>query len=451
METESLLVTILSIIDVTFQPVTPGIFLAILSVLLLLLGSALVSGSEVAFFSLDPADKNSLEEKNSRSARQVMKLLTVPDRLLATILIANNFINVGIVIISAFAMNGIFQINNPHWLEFIVQVVIVTFLLLLFGEILPKLYANQYSVKFSLFMAFPLNLLEKLFHPIASFLIFSTSVVNKRLANKRQNISIDELSNALELTSDDITEDKNILEGIIKFGNIDVREIMKSRIDVVAVDIKTKFDHLISVIVESGYSRIPIFSENFDNIKGILYIKDLLPHLHKSNNFKWQSLIRPPYYIPENKKIDDLLREFQIKKIHMAVVIDEYGGISGIITLEDIIEEIVGDIIDESDEDEVFYEKIDDNIFIFNGKILLNDFYKILEIPDNIFNEIKGDAETLAGLILEIKGEIPEKNEEINYKNFNFLIESVDRRRIRQIKVVINYPFENTDNPLSEL
>ena len=389
----------------------------------------------MAFFYLSPSDKQNLAEKNSRRSRLVLRLLNSPERLLGTILVANNFINVGIVILSAYIMNSLMDFGTSRTLQFIVQVVVVTFILLLFGEILPKLYANLYAMKFSLIMALPLRFFERLFYPISSLLIGSTAIVNKRLAHKRKNISMDDLSEALEITSDYISEEKTILEGIIKFGNIDVREIMNSRIDVVAADIETMIDDLIKVAIDSGYSRIPVYNETLDQIRGILYVKDLLPHIQKSRNFKWQSLIRPPYFVPENKKIDDLLNEFQTKKIHMAIVVDEYGGTSGIITLEDIIEEIVGEITDESDEQEAIYEKLNDNEYLFQGKIPLNDFFKILETDDDVFDNAKGDADTLAGFLLELKGDFPKKGEKTRYENFEFLIEAVDNRRIKQIRV----------------
>ena len=411
--------------------------MAILIVVILLVGSALISGSEVAYFSLSPTDKQNLEDRSSRNSRAVLELIRKPERLLGTILITNNFINIAIVILSSFVMNRLINFGSSKSLQFLVQVVVVTFILLLFGEILPKLYANLYASRFAQFMAYPLKFFEKLFYPISSMLIYSTSMVNRRLARKKQNISIDDLSEALELTSDNISEDKNILEGIIKFGNIDVKEIMKARIDVVSADIKTNLDELISIAIDSGYSRIPIFDKTFDNVKGILYIKDLLPHIQKSKNFKWQSLIRPLHYVPENKKIDDLLNEFQTKKIHMAIVVDEYGGTSGIITLEDIIEEIFGEITDESDEDEVFFNQISADEYLFNGKILLNDLYKILETEDDIFESVRGDADTLAGLILELKGDFPDKGEKTSFRNFEFIIEAVDRRRIKQIRLII--------------
>ena len=427
----------LALIEITFYPAEPGILLGILIILLLLAGSALISGSEVAYFSLSPADKQNLEERDRKNARAALELIRNPERLLGTILITNNIINIGIVILSSFVLNRLMDFGTSKTIQFLVQVVIVTFILLLFGEILPKLYANLYAARFAQFMAWPLKFFEKLFYPISSLLIYSTSMVNRRLANKKQNISMDELSEALELTTEDISEEKNILEGIIKFGNIDVSEIMKARIDVVSADIKTNLDELISIAIDSGYSRIPIYDRTFDNVKGILYIKDLLPHIQKSKNFKWQTLVRPPYYVPENKKINDLLNEFQTKKIHMAIVVDEYGGTSGIVTLEDIIEEIVGEITDESDEDEVFFEKISANEYLFDGKIQLNDLYKILETEDDIFESVRGDADTLAGLILELKGDFPDRGETTSFRNFEFTIEAVDKRRIRQIRLLI--------------
>ncbi|MBA7580254.1 hypothetical protein ES708_22145 [subsurface metagenome] len=363
----------------------------------------------------------------------------MPERLLATILVVNNFINIGIVILSAFITNSIIDFSNIPVLGFIFQIIIIAFLLLLFGEILPKIYATHYAVQFSTNMSYPLYYLEKIFKPISSILIYSTSIINKRFAGKKQNISMDDLSKAMALPSTTIMEDEKILKGIVKFRNIDVKEIMKSRLDVVAVDIQTKFRELLPQIIESGYSRIPIYSASFDNIRGILYIKDLLPHMHKNDTFKWQSLIRPPYFVPEAKKINDLLKEFQSKKIHLAMVVDEYGGTHGIITLEDILEEIVGEIADESEEDEPTYVRLDESNYLFEGKTLLNDFYKIINTSDNIFNEIKGDADTLAGLILELKGKIPEKNDIIRYENFSFKIDSVDFRRIKRIRVKI-YP-----------
>jgi len=438
LETEPYYSVISANIGITLNPISFDIFIAFMIVLFLLISSALVSGSEVAYFSLSPAELNKLRRSKLKIDQAVIRLLGIPDKLLATILVANNFINIGIVIISAFITSKLFNFSGPAAYGFIIQVIIITCLLLFFGEILPKVYASRYAVKFSKLMAKPLDISEKIFRPINSFLIYSTSIVNKKFMQKRKNISIAELSDALELTQHDISEDKKILKGIVKFSNIYVKEIMKSRLDVVSVDITTKFKDLMSIINNSGYSRIPVYENTFDNIKGILYIKDLLPYIHKSGFFKWQSLIRPPYYIPESKKINDLLKEFQINKIHMAIVIDEYGGSSGIVTLEDILEEIVGEITDEYDYEESIYTKIDENQYIVEGKILLNDFYKILNISENVFDDIKGDADTLAGLLLELRGEIPGKDEKISYKNFVFKVISVDKRRIIKIHVTVN-------------
>lgn len=437
MDAGLLVISLIASIDVTFYPAEPGSIIAIFIILILLAGSALISGSEVAYFSLSPAEKQDLEDRASRKSRTVLDMVNKPERLLGTILITNNFINISIVIISSFVMNSLIDFGTSKTLQFLVQVVVVTFIILLFGEILPKLYANLYASRFAMFMAWPLKFFEKFFFPVSSLLIHSTSLVNRRLARKKQNISMNDLSEALELTAEDISEEKNILEGIIKFGNIDVNEIMKARIDVVAADINTDMDELISIAIDSGHSRIPIYNKTFDNVKGILYVKDLLPHLQKSKSFKWQSLVRPPYYVPENKKIDDLLNEFQTKKMHMAIVVDEYGGTSGIITLEDIIEEIVGEITDESDEDEIFFEQISENEYLFDGKIMLNDLYKILGSEDDIFERVRGDADTLAGLILELKGDFPDKGEKTSFSNYEFIVEAVDKRRIRKIRLVI--------------
>ncbi|MCY1632990.1 gliding motility-associated protein GldE [Marinifilum sp. D737] len=400
---------------------------------LLLFCSALISGSEVALFSLSPQQISGIEAEENQKNRRLLKLLRMPEELLATILIGNNFVNVGIVILSSFITNSIVDFSNAPTIGFLVQVVIITFLLLLFGEIIPKVYATQTSVKFSKFMAFPLYYMEKIFRPMSAILIKSTSIVNKRIS-KKQNISMGDLSQALELTADEITEEMEILEGIVNFGNINVVEIMKSRVDVVAIDVKTGFGKLKSILIDSGYSRIPVYDETFDNVRGILYVKDLLPHHHKPNTFRWQSIIRPPFYVPETKKINDLLEEFQTQKNHMAIVVDEYGGTSGIITMEDILEEIIGDITDESDEEKEIYTLEKDGTYLFEGKTLLNDFFKITELDSDLFENIKGDADTLAGLLLEMKGEIPQKKEEFEYQDFRFIVEAVDNRRIKKIR-----------------
>lgn len=428
---------ILNNLNITVHPISFETIIAVIFTMLLLVISALISGSEVAFFSLSPTNINYLQKKKTKSCSTAIKLLNNPERLLGTILITNNFVNVGIVILSAFITNSVFDFSTVnYWISFVMQVVIITFLLLLFGEIIPKVYATHYSLSFSIFMSLPLNFLEKIFRPISSFLIFSTSIVKNRF-HKNQNLSLNDLSQALDLTTKDIDEDKKILKGIVEFGNIDVKEIMKSRMDVVAVEINMPFNELLDLIVKEGYSRIPVYSETFDNIKGILFIKDLLAHIQKPANFRWQSLIRPPYFVPEKKKINELLEEFQKNKMHMAVVVDEYGGTSGIITLEDVLEEIVGDIHDETDDEESNFKKVNDTTFIFEGKILINDFYKIFEIDSDIFEDVRGEADTLAGLILEMKGEIPNVGDVVTYKPFEFRIIEVDNRRIKKIKTTI--------------
>jgi putative hemolysin len=423
--------------DIVFYPFTIGIAIGLLGLALLLLASAMISGSEVAFFSLSPVELNMLENKETNSSRAVCRLLDDKERLLATIVVANNFINVAIVILSTIITDLIFDFSVSPTIGFVFKVIVITFLLLLFGEILPKLYANHNPVKFAFLMAHPLIFLGKLFKPVSLLLMGSSALLFRRVPRSKENISIDDLSRALDLAAPSLQEDKKILKGIVDFGNKAVTEIMKPRIDVIAVNTSTGLNKLISVIIESGYSRIPVFAETFDNVKGILYVKDLLPHHQKGDSFRWQTLIRPPYFVPETKKINDLLKEFQTQKIHMAVVVDEYGGTTGIVTMEDILEEIVGEISDEFDLAELYFSKLDDSNYIFEGKTPLNDFYKILGLDHDVFDEIRGDADTLAGLILEYGGEIPEKNKKIIYKQFEFKIESADNRRIKQIRVSI--------------
>jgi putative hemolysin len=428
-----------SVLDLTVNPITLNILMAIFAIIILLGLSALVSGAEAAFFSLSPAELNSIQNSRSKTNMVISHLLDMPEKLLATILVVNNLVNVGIIIISAYVTNSLFDFSHAPILGFIIQVVVITLVIVFFGEILPKIYAIRYSQKVVRFMAVPLDIFEVVCRPINFLLINTSSVIQRKFSRQGKNISMDDLSNALDLTEHGITEEKKILEGIVKFGNIDVREIMTPRVDILGINIQTPFKKLIAHVIESGYSRIPVYNHDLDNIKGILYIKDLLPFLDKADSFNWQSLMRPPYYVPETKKINDLLKEFQTSKIHMAVVIDEYGGTSGIITLEDILEEIVGDISDESDNDEVFHVRIDENNFLFEGKILLNDFFKVLNIDEETFDDVKGEAETLAGLILELKGDLPRKNEAIPCKGFLFTIKSVDQRRIGQIQVTLKH------------
>ncbi|NDV46854.1 gliding motility-associated protein GldE [Paludibacter sp. 221] len=421
----------------------PADFSAIISLIIsiILLGcSALISGSEVAFFSFTPTTLNDLEESNSKSDQRILNALKRPQNLLATILIGNNFVNVAIILLLTNFTTTILNFDNAPLVGFIFQTIIITFLLLLFGEIMPKIYATQYGKKTASFTIGFITVLGKVFKPFVKLLVSSTSIVDRRLEKKkhgRSNISMDDLSQALELTSQQTDEDTEILEGIIKFGNIQVSDIMTPRVDIVDIDIKANYKDLLAVIAESGYSRVPVYSGNRDNVRGILYSKDLLAYLDKPAGFRWQSLMRHAYFVPETKKIDDLLNEFQENKVHVALVVDEYGGTSGLITLEDILEEIVGDIADEYDEEESLYTKVDDHTFVFEAKILLNDFYKIAEIEKEDFSRITDEVETLAGLILELKGEIPIKNELIEYGKYIFEITSVDDRRIKTVKLYI--------------
>jgi gliding motility-associated protein GldE len=419
-----------------FHPPTTSIIIAIIATLMLLVGSALVSGSEVAFFSLKPDDVNHLKAENSKRSQQVIKHLENPELLLATILILNNFINVGIVILSAYISSAVISFGENTTLKFIFDVIIITSIILFFGEIFPKVFAGQSPRKFASRMALPLRNAAKMLKPVSVLLVRSSEYVKNKAAQKAKNLSLDDLSDALDLTGDEVFEEKQILKSIVTFGNINAEEVMTARVDVTDLEIKSDFNKVLSVIVESGYSRIPVFEETPDNVKGILYVKDLLPHLGKDNTFRWQNLIRPAYYVPETKRINDLLTEFQANKIHMAIVVDEYGGTSGIVTLEDILEEIVGEISDELDEEEDFFSVQPDGSLAFEGKTLLKDFFKITGIDEDAFDDIKGEAETLAGLLLEVKGVIPEKHEIIEIGPYKFTILAADKRRIKKIKFV---------------
>jgi putative hemolysin len=424
------------VFDVTVYPVTINLVFALITIFVLLILSALVSGAEAAFFSLSPSEINRIQNSKSTNDQAINRLLGIPDKLLATILISNNLLNIGIIIISAYVSSSIFNFSNAEFLGFVLEVIVITLVIVFFGEILPKIYAIRYAGKFAGFMARPLEIAERLFRPMNYLLVNSSAWIQSKFTPKRKNISMDDLSDALDLTQHGISEDKKILEGIVKFGNINASEIMTPRVDIVGIPIQSRFKKLIHYIVDSGYSRIPVFHNDLDHIKGILYIKDLLPHLDKADSFNWQSLLRPAYYIPEAKKINDLLKEFQTSKIHMAVVIDEYGGTLGIITLEDILEEIVGEITDESDNiSSPPYIKVDEKNYLFEGKVLLNDFFKVFHVKEEIFEKVKGEADTLAGLILELKGEMPRKNETFHCLGFTFTIKSVDQRRIKQILV----------------
>lgn len=436
-------------LSLVLLPIGPDVLSGMVVLLLLLILSSLISGSETAFFSLEPKGVDALKKEESGKAQLVPDLLERPKRLLATILIANIFFNVAIVILSTFISLRIFDFNAHPYMGFIIQVIVVTALILLFGEIMPKIYASQQQKNYAIRMAPLLRSLVSLFYPLSSLLINATNLIDRRYAKKGHNLSMSEISEAIEITSEGDTaeEDKKILKGIVKFGDIAVREIMKSRIDVTAVDTSLGFDALIDTILQSGYSRIPAYQESFDQIEGILYIKDLLPYLGKVQNVQWQDLLRPAFFIPENKRISELLREFQEKKIHMAIVVDEYGGTSGIVTLEDIIEEIVGEISDEFDvdSDEILHEKVGEHQWIFEGKASLNDFCKIMNLDDRVFEHVKGESDTLAGLILEAEGNIPEKNTEIRIAPFTFRVEDADSRRINRI-LVIREPDPNEED-----
>ena len=416
---------------------TISAIIAIVLAGLLLLVSGFASASEIAFFSLSPSDLNAIDEKKHPSDEKIRKLLDDTERLLATILITNNFVNVTIIMLCNFFFMSVFEFHSPI-AEFLILTVILTFLLLLFGEIMPKIYSAQKTLAFCRFSAPGIWMFRSLFYPVASMLVRSTSFLNKHFARKNHNISVDELSHALELTDKaELKEENNILEGIIRFGGETAKEVMTSRLDVVDLDIRTPFKDVLQCIIENAYARIPIYSENRDNIKGILYIKDLLPHLNKVD-FRWQSLIRPAYFVPETKMIDDLLRDFQANKIHIAIVVDEFGGTSGIVTMEDIIEEIVGEIHDEYDDEERTYAVLNDHTWVFEAKTQLTDFYKITKVDEEVFDEVAGDSDTLAGLLLELKGEFPALHEKVTYDHYEFEVLEMDNRRILKVKFTIN-------------
>lgn len=419
---------------------TPSVSAIIAIVLagLLLLVSGFASASEIAFFSLSPADLSAIAEKKHPSDEKISRLLDDTERLLATILITNNFVNVTIIMLCNFFFMTVFEFHSPV-AEFLVLTVILTFLLLLFGEIMPKIYSAQKTLAFCRFAAPGITMFRSFFYPLASVLVHSTAFLNKHVTRKNHNISVDELSHALELTDKaELKEESNILEGIIRFGGETVKEVMTSRLDVVDLEIRTPFKDVLKCIVENVYSRIPVYAETRDNIKGVLYIKDLLPHLNKGDNFRWQSLIRPAYFVPETKMIDDLLRDFQANKIHIAIVVDEFGGTSGIVTMEDIIEEIVGEIRDEYDDEERTYTILNDHTWVFEAKTQLTDFYKVTHIDDTAFDEVAGDADTVAGLLLELKGEFPALHEKVSYERYEFEVLEMDNRRILKVKFTVN-------------
>jgi len=412
--------------------------IGITAIVILLICSAFISGSEVALFSLSQKDIDEIMENDFNKGNLISELLEKPKKLLATILVANNFVNIAVVILFSSFSGKMFNGIASSALRFTLEVVLVTFFLLLFGEVLPKIYANRNNIVFAQKVAVSISLLNKILSPISVPMRNSIHFIEKKLNVQKGNFSVNQLSQALELTSQSDTTDgeQKILEGIVTFGNTEVRQVMSPRIDVFSLNIEETFKEIMPKIIEKGYSRIPVYKENIDQIEGILFIKDLIPHID-NDNFNWVELLREPFFVPENKKLDDLLKDFQSMKSHLAVVVDEYGGTSGIISLEDVLEEIVGDISDEFDDEDLIYSQIDDNNFLFEGKISLKDFYRIIDVNEEEFERQKGEAETLAGFLLEISGNFPKKSQKITFHNLIFTIENVDKRRIKQIKVTL--------------
>ncbi|MFA8450760.1 MAG: gliding motility-associated protein GldE [Bacteroidales bacterium] len=425
-----------------FQPFTWEVLIGLIVFIILLICSALISGSEIAFFALSPKDEEEIKKAQNRTTKLIKELLKTPKKLLATILIANNFVNVGIVVLSTYIVAQLFNFSAFPILGIIIQVIVITALILLIGEIIPKIYCTKKTLRFAYFMAKPLKVLLRTFQPISYVMVRFTTLIDKKLDKRAEEITMKDLSEAINITTQGkhSEEETRILKGIVQFTDIDASEIMKSRLDVIAVDIKTPFEELRQTILDCAFSRIPVFEDTFDDIKGVLYTKDLLPYLDKTNGFEWQKLIRDTIFVPENKKINDLLQEFREKKIHLAIVVDEYGGTSGIVTLEDILEEIVGEISDEFDQisDDIHYKKINEGQYIFEGRTPINDFCKVLKIGYNYFDEIASESDSIAGLMLELTEKIPQKGENTSFKDFSFTVIDADNRRIKKIKVVQN-------------
>ncbi|WP_320054035.1 gliding motility-associated protein GldE [uncultured Acetobacteroides sp.] len=428
-------------LDVTFHSFSIELAFLLLTIIVLIVVSGLIAGSEVAYFSLSLSDKNKLSKKNSKSAGVAVRLLSKSDYLLSAILFASGIVNVAIVILSGYLINSTVDFRSEPTAGLVFQIVAITLVLLLFGQMMPRILAAHRPLRFVLFMARPLVVIVRLFKPLSYLLISSSSLISKRLFRRSmRNISMDDLSEAIDIAEPKSQESRNILKGIVEFVNTEASEIMTPRLDVVGVDVSDSYDTLRKTVFETGYSRILAYEDSLDNVKGILYIKDLLPYLDEKSTFGWASLIRNPYFVPENKKINDLLEEFQAKKIHLAVVVDEYGGTCGIVSLEDILEEIVGEISDESDfDEEKDYVMLDGNTYLFEGKTLLNDFVKVFEEAEDVFDEVRGEAETLAGLLLEIKGDFLQKGEELAFGDFTFRVDSIERRRIKKVKVTIQH------------
>jgi gliding motility-associated protein GldE len=429
---------------IEFRPISIGVFVAAILAAILLLLSGFASGAEIAYFSLSPQDIEDLSPEKSQNDRLIKILREDSERTLATILITNNFVNVTIIMLCNFVLDSL-TVFHSEWFKFFCFTVLLTFLLLLFGEIMPKVYSRQNPLTFCRRSVNGIFFFRKLFWPLSSILLKSGVIAEKAVPKEKRLLSVDDLEQALELTDkEEIKDEQSMLQGIIRFGDETAKEVMTSRQDIVDLDIKSTYQEVLTCIAENNYSRIPVYQNNTDNIRGILYIKDLLPHLSKGSNFRWQSLIRPPYFVPETKKIDDLLREFQNNKVHIAIVVDEFGGTSGIVTLEDILEEIVGEINDEFDEEEKFYSKLNYNTFVFEGKTLLCDFCKILNVDDDEFADVEGEADTLAGLLLEIKGDFPSLHEKIDYKHYTFEVMEIEERRISKVKVTV-HPLPKSD------
>jgi gliding motility-associated protein GldE len=416
---------------------TISITFSLLGIALLIFLSACYSGSENALFSLSKAQLEELVEETNATSIAVDFLLRYPKRLLATILIANTFVNIAVVLVTTFLFGTIFNFHIYPLFGFLFEVIFVTFLIVLFGEVIPKVYSFQHNVKITKLLAIPLFYTYKLFQPLVYVLERSTSIIDKRITKKGHIFSVDELTHAIEITSekDAPKQEKNILKSVVNFGNTNVKQIMRQRPDLVGVEISSEFGQLMLQIIDSGYSRVPVFEDNMDQIKGVLFTKDLLPHLNEHSNFKWQDLIRPAYFVPESKKIDDLLKEFQTKGMHLAIVVDEFGGTSGLVSMEDIVEEIFGEIQDEFDEDEHVYTKINDHTFVFEGKMLINDMCKFMDVPVDDFEDIRNDAETLGGMLLELNAHLPKMGQIIAFQNYSFKVESVDARKIKRVKV----------------
>ncbi|QYH40742.1 gliding motility-associated protein GldE [Algoriphagus sp. NBT04N3] len=417
--------------------------------ILLLLGSALVSGSEVAFFSLSNEDLESIADEETKNGKHVARLLSSPKQLLSTILILNNLINIAIVTLTTFVSWSIFGMNATGIVVIMIQTIGVTFAIVFFGEIVPKVYANKAKIEFSLIMAPTINFFSTILKPISLFLMAISNLIERKIEKKGYSLSVDELNQALEITTEDApNEEKDILRGIVNFGTLSVKQVMRSRMEITAVDTEMDFHELMDKINKSGYSRIPVYHETIDNIEGILYIKDLLPYIERDENFAWKELIRKSFFVPENKRVDTLLKDFQQKRVHMAIVVDEYGGTSGLVTLEDLIEEIIGEINDEfDDKDDMFFQEIDSSTFIFEGKISLNDFCKKLDLDSQIFEDVKGESESLGGLLLELNNKLPKNGTKIHFEYFEFTILAVDARRIKKVKVHLKDQHQDGSHP----